>query len=71
MLNIYSDLRIPVATECQMRSLANGHYFGLQLEGLDSTREFDRLHEIGDAVVDNWNWSECLIFSREASTLTV
>ncbi|RXW18740.1 hypothetical protein EST38_g7103 [Candolleomyces aberdarensis] len=57
VLNIYSDLRIPVATECQMRSLANGHYFGLQLEGLDSTREFDRLHEIGDAVVDNWNWT--------------
>ncbi|KAF6760803.1 FAD/NAD(P)-binding domain-containing protein [Ephemerocybe angulata] len=57
VLNIYSDVRVPVATEVQHRSLVNGSYFGLQLEGLDSTREHDRLHEIGDAVVENWNWA--------------
>lgn len=58
VLNIYSDIRVPVATEVQHRSLVNGSYFGLQLDGLDSTIELDRLPEIGDAVAQNWNWSE-------------
>ncbi|KAF8656075.1 hypothetical protein AX16_002775 [Volvariella volvacea WC 439] len=57
VLEIYDSIRRPMATEVQERSLLNGRYFGLQLPGLDSTTEFDRLPEIGEAIKANWSWT--------------
>ncbi|TFK66167.1 FAD/NAD(P)-binding domain-containing protein [Pluteus cervinus] len=57
VLEIYDMIRRPMATEVQERSLLNGRYFGLQLPGLDSKKEVECLHEIGDAIKYNWEWA--------------
>ncbi|KAF5362393.1 hypothetical protein D9756_002183 [Leucocoprinus leucothites] len=57
-LSIYDTVRRPVAEEVAEKSLVNGRLFGLQLPGLDANAETDRLPEIGEAVKENWKWSE-------------
>lgn len=57
-LQIYDTVRRPVAEEVAERSLENGRLFGLQLAGLNADTDTERLPEIGEAVKENWKWSE-------------
>ncbi len=60
-LRIYDEVRRPVAEEVAERSLVNGRLFGLQLPGLDADSEMVRLPEVGEAIKENWRWSEYFI----------
>lgn len=62
-LQIYDTVRRPIAEEVAERSLENGRLFGLQLAGFDADDEPDRLPEIGEAVKQNWSWSELLLLT--------
>lgn len=58
-LSIYDVIRRPVANKVAQRSLLNGRYFGLQLDGVDFDLEenHQRLPELGEAIKANWNWT--------------
>ncbi|KAF8888036.1 hypothetical protein BD779DRAFT_1672449 [Infundibulicybe gibba] len=57
VLSIYDQIRRPFAERVAEKSIINGQYFGLQLDGIDFDRNPERLPEIGDAIKKNWSWS--------------
>ncbi|KAJ8496542.1 hypothetical protein ONZ45_g12408 [Pleurotus djamor] len=56
-LQIYDEIRRPIAMEVAERSLINGRLFGLQLPGFNADKEPERLTEVGEAIKANWRWA--------------
>lgn len=57
-LTIYDQVRRPHAIRIQEKSIINGRFFGLQLNGVDFDEHPERLPELGDAIKENWKWGE-------------
>ncbi|TFK95197.1 FAD/NAD(P)-binding domain-containing protein [Pterulicium gracile] len=59
-LSIYDNIRRPGANLVAEKSLLQGRLYGLNLPGepdLDWSKCPERLHEIGDAIYENWSWT--------------
>jgi salicylate hydroxylase len=52
----FDNVRRPVAAGVVERSSKNGELLGLGMDGIDFDKEPERLGELGDAIIKNWEW---------------
>ncbi|KAF8066983.1 hypothetical protein FPV67DRAFT_1417597 [Lyophyllum atratum] len=62
VLRIYDALRRPFALDIARRSFQNGRYLSMNhedfvLDGCDTTEQETRLKEMGEVLVENWQWA--------------
>ncbi|KAG6877628.1 hypothetical protein C0993_005540 [Termitomyces sp. T159_Od127] len=62
VLRIYDVFRRPFAQDIAQKSFKNGSYLTLThedfiLDGCEASEEAERLHEMGEVIIDNWRWA--------------
>lgn len=62
VLRIYDAFRRPFALDIAQKSLENASYLTLThedflLDGYDASEEVERLHTMGEVIIDKWRWA--------------